>query len=501
MPWETASIPFKGGLDLSENLQVLTEQPNKAIKLQNFEPAMNGGYRRINGYKQHGSGSIPGTGPIQGVMVYKGVVAAREGKLYHTTDGNVWTAIAGVSLSSTNEVEGILYTKDGATELLVVTDGLNKPYYIAYDGATFTVNQPSEDVAGAKLPVIIGERLAFAVDTKLITSNRFDIDKFDKGFEANLLMTITAIKAFRERLIIFSRYRIKQAVSIDDHTKTTIKDVTAKIGCVDGATVQEIGGDLLFLAPDGLRTVAATARIDDIELSVMSHAIKPLTQDLMTRLKDYKFSSTVMRESSQYRLYAFDKKQRDASDLQFGIIASLAYLEEGPVWQFAQTRGIPAYTLGDGLLDDEEVSYFGTRTGKVYAHNVGDDFDGSDIRALFYTPYFSLGNLSLRKTVHTIQPFIVSEDRTDNIMLLLRYNYNDQYTHQPAPYIMDPFVRPSLYSRTEYAHGVYGATPEGARKVNVEGSGHTVQLRFVSEGGSPFVVQGFNIDFSFGGKI
>ena len=36
---------------------------------------------------------------------------------------------------------------------------------------------------------------------------------------------------------------------------------TENIGCVDGNTIQEIGGDLVFLAPDGLRTVAGTARI------------------------------------------------------------------------------------------------------------------------------------------------------------------------------------------------------------------------------------------------
>ena len=46
--------------------------------------------------------------------------------------------------------------------------------------------------------------------------------------------------------------------------------LTKNIGCVSGNSIQEIGGDLIFLAPDGLRTVAGTARIDDVELSSIS---------------------------------------------------------------------------------------------------------------------------------------------------------------------------------------------------------------------------------------
>lgn len=506
MVWETASIPFTGGLDLYDNLQLLLEQPNKAVKLQNFEPAVNGGYRRINGYARFGTANVPGTGPIQGVVVYKGVAVAREGKLYHSTDGTAWTEIVGVTLTTSPDaiVQGTLYNVDGNTETMVVTDGVSKPHYITLGGdGTFTVVVPTAtNVAGAKNPVIIGERVAFAVDTRLVTSNRFNISEFDEGFEANLLMPIVAINAFRERLIIFGRHRIKQALDIDDHTRTSIRDITYNIGCVAGGSVQEVGGDLIFLAPDGLRTVSATERIDDIELSVLSRPIRPLTDAIVARLQDYRFSSTVIRATSQYRLYAFDTRQNDAAEeLQFGIIASLVYGETGTSWQFAQTRGVPAVVLGDGVLDDDEVAYFGTRTGIVHTHNVGNDFNGKKIRAFFYTPFFALGDLSLRKTIHKVQPYVSAEDRTDEMLLVLRYNYDDEYTHQPTPYVLEPFVRPALYSRTEYSLGVYGAVAEGARDIAVEGSGHTVQLRFISNGGSPFVIQGFNVDFSYGGKI
>ena len=60
-----------------------------------------------------------------------------------------------------------------------------------------------------------------------------------------------------------------------------IKSITKNIGCVSGNSIQEIGGDLIFLAPDGLRTVAGTARIDDVELGSISRKILPLINNLL----------------------------------------------------------------------------------------------------------------------------------------------------------------------------------------------------------------------------
>ena len=77
----------------------------------------------------------------------------------------------------------------------------------------------------------------------------------------------------------------------------TVSGVTKNIGCVSGNTVQEIGGDLIFLAPDGLRTIAGTASIDDIELSSISRKILPVFRDeIMPFLSSIRFASMVIRE-------------------------------------------------------------------------------------------------------------------------------------------------------------------------------------------------------------
>ena len=74
--------------------------------------------------------------------------------------------------------------------------------------------------------------------------------------------------------------------------------VTKKnVGCLSGYSIQEIGGDLIFLAPDGLRTVAGTARIGDVELGTVSKAIQPLVTDLTESINSFIISSLVLEKS------------------------------------------------------------------------------------------------------------------------------------------------------------------------------------------------------------
>ena len=61
--------------------------------------------------------------------------------------------------------------------------------------------------------------------------------------------------------------------------------VAKNIGCLSGYSIQEIGGDLIFLAPDGLRTVAGTARIGDVELGTVSKAIQPIITQLAENIR------------------------------------------------------------------------------------------------------------------------------------------------------------------------------------------------------------------------
>jgi hypothetical protein len=87
--------------------------------------------------------------------------------------------------------------------------------------------------------------------------------------------TITGIFPFRDTLIIFCEERIFRLVG------STIADfqlqpVSRNVGCINGSTIKEFAGDIIFLSRDGLRTVAGTEKIGDVELGTISAPVHEL---------------------------------------------------------------------------------------------------------------------------------------------------------------------------------------------------------------------------------
>ncbi len=63
----------QGGLNTSRDVLSQGEtQPGSAISLINYEPAVTGGYRKINGFA-NSYGTVTGTGSVLGVCVADGI--------------------------------------------------------------------------------------------------------------------------------------------------------------------------------------------------------------------------------------------------------------------------------------------------------------------------------------------------------------------------------------------------------------------------------------------
>ena len=89
------SVPLAGGLNKSTNSFDLLKNPGIATKLRNFESAIEGGYRRINGYSQFGDGTRPNSSnDILGLHVYAdGLIACSGTNIYLSLDGDSWLQI------------------------------------------------------------------------------------------------------------------------------------------------------------------------------------------------------------------------------------------------------------------------------------------------------------------------------------------------------------------------------------------------------------------------
>jgi len=92
--WNTFPIEFKQGLitNLSP-LQQGMNQPGSARVLLNFEPSVEGGYRKIEGFVKHDNNALAGSGIIRGITYYGGRVYAARGAELYRSSGSGWTQV------------------------------------------------------------------------------------------------------------------------------------------------------------------------------------------------------------------------------------------------------------------------------------------------------------------------------------------------------------------------------------------------------------------------
>jgi len=304
---------------------------------------------------------------------------------------------------------------------------------------------------------------------------------------------ITGMKTFRGQLIIFGVNSLSRLVNINSSSTIAMQDITRNIGCLDGFSIAEIGGDLVFLAPDGIRTVAATARIDDIELSSISSKILPLITDIVTD-GTFDLSTTVIRTQNQYRL--FYGKSTTGTLSQKGIIGTFKISPQGvPVWEWSETQGIEVAAMASGFdTSDTEITHHGDYSGFVHFHNKGFNFNGSKIDAEFKTPDIDYGDIGIRKTLHFTKLSIKPEGTT-NIDLNVRYDFEDSGVAQPSVFNVGSILEPSLFGFAAFGVSKFGTPEVPMKRINLLGSGFSNSFKFTSnDTHPPYSIQGMYVD-------
>jgi len=188
--WETFPIEFTGGLMTNVNpLQQGINFPGSASKLINFEPSIEGGYKKILGFNKWTTEVVPGTGLVQGVILVSpdDCIAVRAGKYYLSEGKAAWVEKYDSTISTPNKVRHATFNFDG-TEKIVMVNGLTKPIY--YESATNTIVQDSAapaDVLGASIVVEHKNRLFFAKDSFLTFTVQYDELDYTPGNGAGVI--------------------------------------------------------------------------------------------------------------------------------------------------------------------------------------------------------------------------------------------------------------------------------------------------------------------------
>lgn len=531
MPYDTAERSFgvvcEGGLDQVSTPFSLLRTPGKARTLTNMEVSISGGYKKIYGYEKFGTLQPAGyTTQILGIKDYAdGVVVASGTGIYFSTNGASWTklnksgASGGLSLSALNAAASLNRSDIGRTfnviydaaeeyGILVSVNGVDEAAWLKFQGSggarTYFYKELDASTGAPAAPAyatIHKERLVLAGDSSapniVYWSDRYEMDDFIGAGSGYIDVgdKVTGIKSFRENLVIFGTDSIW--VLSDIEGALSLQPVTRNIGCINGFSIQEFGGNLVFLSRDGLRTVAATDRIGDLELGVISRNVTPVIAQIVTNISNYEISSVIIRKRNQYRLY-----YSDSSSTQKGIIGVLRPDQFGNMlWEWSEIDGweCTATTSSEGDKPEEDV-WHGDYSGYVYKENTSGSFDGAAYKATYETVEMDFGDIGLRKTLHEIS---ISTNAEGSLALNLKptIDFADSSIHQPEELITEEVYPAFIFGRSLFGVDRLGARKLPIVKINLEGSGYSASFRFETEDtNKPFTIGGFLVDFIPSGR-
>lgn len=528
-------LSCQGGLNTNLNEFQMLQQPGFATELQNFEVDPDGGYRRINGFTAYGGDSATkpnGSNKILGTFPYAdGVIVTSGTNIYFSNDGITWlqinrSSVAGggddyasftgrSTLARTGQGQCQFVLFEGATfdyGEVIIADGANKLYSFRMEGngaltsRTFFAAEITVDGSNGVKYITIHDHhlIASGVSNNLNTiyySVYNDPDNFTGAGAGSLTISdqVKGIKGFRTDLIVFAQNSIHKLININDSANIQIDPIAENVGCLSGYSIQEIGGDLVFLAPDGIRTVAGTARIGDTELGSVSRQIQSIITNIANNIDAFEINSTVIRSKSQYRL--FYSGASSAPSTARGIIGTF----RGQSFEWSETVGIQAFGLNSGFDKDSiERYYHGDKDGYIYNHDVGNSFlsGGSEanINARYKTPNLDFGDAGTLKTLHYLK-MSFSPEGTIQPNLKVSFDFEDSTKPQPAAYVLDSIPLPTIFGSAVFGTGVFGGATDPMVRQALQGSGYNVSFKIFSEDKkSPYSINGFYVDYRPSGR-
>jgi hypothetical protein len=532
----------KGGLHSDENhLALADDLPGSATRMINFEPSLFGGYRRMEGYNFYDPdaptvGDSTSEGPVLCAFMYRNehiglpyVIAARKDKdldtysLWRHVPLVGWSKLTtGFTLdfsSGTRSVSRVRFVQFdiGLGSFVAFADGINPAY--GFDGTGFyqlnvsgtgTDTNPGGDQC-LSAPSIVdfftntlflgGDPTFRSVIAHSAPNNPLNFTVAAGAGQIPVGFNVVQFKPFRENLFVFGVNGIKR-VRADITSGFLIESVTANVGCIARDSVVEVAGDLVFLAPDGLRPVAGTSRIGDVELETIS---KPIQGRLLELIKNRDLDflvATVIRSKSQVR-YFFSNPNEGRTSAE-GVIGGLTMNEGDVRWEYGETVGIRASCASSEYVGKEEYVLHGDYDGSLYRQEIGNTFAGDPILALYSTPYLDFGDTEIRKVLHRMNVFIRPEGPV-NLFLSLTYDWGDQDTATPASYLQETLGGPAVYGGRGLTYGgptaIYGGSSKPVLISDIQGSCFSARATFaVTEESEPFSIQGLIFEFSPAGR-
>ena len=362
-----------------------------------------------------------------------------------------------------------------------------------------------KDLVGAKYNTDFRNHIFFAGMSSNPNFLVFSSPNTDLNYQAsggagviNIGFTITGIVKFRDNLYIFGSDKIKRLVG-NSSADFVLQEVTNNIGCIAPDSIIEIGGDILFLASDGIRPIQGTARIGDIELETISKPIQQILQALPTNQDLDDMCSVVIRAKTQFR-YFFPPAVSSADSE--GIIGGIRFANQRTGWEFGQLLGIQATVAASGLINNQEVIVHGDRSGNIFKQESGNDFNGSEVVSVYATPFLYLDSTEKRKVFQHLALFTRPEGQS-TINLGIAFDWDDPAIPNPSTYTLTTAGALLRYTTTGGTYDstfTFGGSSSPVLETNLQGSGRAISLIITSTGTqAPYSISGFSITYEEAG--
>jgi hypothetical protein len=503
-------VSLGGGLIL--NKDVFSMSPGEALQLQNFEPDIEGGYKKILGTTKFNSNIVPQVSASTERVVFSAifndvVLAGRGGSIHRASSGDgSWTStITGLG-TPTQNYEHRLFNFDG-TDKIVITTGTSNPQILNTSFSTTVVD--ATGTSNFKFVEIFKNHIFFAGHSSNIQEVSFmgpnqtnDFQSGNGGGTIKVDTEIVGLRTFRNSLIIFGKDKIFKLTGTSS-ANFAVTPVTRNIGCVDGRSIQELGGDVIFLAPDGLRTIAGTERIDDTELGTVSKQVQKRINEITT----HNINSLVIRSKSQYRIFF----PTSTSQAEGGARGLLSVIKANPNtgslgFEYADIKALKVSSTDSDFISDTETIIHGGYDGYVYQQESGNVFtrasSTTNISSIYRSPDMTMGDPGIRKNMQKVI-WNINPTGTLASSFLLEYDFSDVNVAQPEPYTLEATGNIAQYglNSSVYGFAVYGSLGSNLIRQSVEGSGFTVATKILdATNNSPVALKGFELEFTAGGR-
>ena len=496
-----------GGLVL--NKDVFTMHPGEALQLSNFEPDIAGGYRKLNGTTKYNSTIVTQVSSADERIllsaIFNGIiVAGRGGTVYTGTTSGSWTSRA-TSKGTSYTYDFDKYNYDG-TDRIIIATGASAAFSLNTSYAEDIINATGVGTAptNPKFVKSFANHMFYGGMSdsthSVIFSGPFTEDDFDTNAgEIKVGDVVTGLKVFRDELYVFCQRRIYKIAGTSS-SNFALAEVAKNVGTIAHHSIQELGGDIVFLSADGIRTIAGTTRIGDVELGTVSKQI----QERISDIGYDNVTSLVIRDKSQYRLFYPVTAGLEGS--QKGLIAVIKVNPNTQQmgYEYADLKGLKVSSCDSDYISNVETIVHGGYDGYIYKQESGNVWTRAghtaNLDATYRSPDMTMGDPGVRKNMQRVNLNWKPEGAV-SASLYLKYNYDDIETPQP-----DVFSITSSGGGANYGDGIYGSSAWGQgdlpiTRTPVEGSGFAVAVKLTDTSSNiPWSLKGFELEFTPGGR-